>query len=325
MAELSEAGRDDEAAAEADRAFAEWEELQKLEAQKGIALLEAGLRADILRRDPVSAAKRIEQRVVIETKDPAALSDAVRREQRVWYERGRDRGLNFDLEVSIELARITLECARDGDQRGAALNDLGKALARLGRRESGTARLEEAVAAFRAALEERTRERVPLDWAMTQMNLGNALGRLGERESGTARLEEAVAAFRAALEEATRERVPLQWARTQTNLGNALGTLGERESGTARLEDAVAAHRAALEERTRERVPLDWATATGNHGLALLRLAERTSDSAMARRAVNQIAEAEAVLREGGHVAAAGFFVSELPAAEALVRRLAAH
>ena len=40
-----------------------------------------------------------------------------------------------------------------------------------------------------------TRERVPLDWAMTQMNLGNALRTLGERESGTARLEEAVAAI----------------------------------------------------------------------------------------------------------------------------------
>ena len=71
----------------------------------------------------------------------------------------------------------------------------------LGERESGTARLEEAVAAYRAALEERTRERVPLHWAMTQNNLGNALLTLGERESGTARLEEAVAAYRAALEE----------------------------------------------------------------------------------------------------------------------------
>jgi tetratricopeptide (TPR) repeat protein len=64
-----------------------------------------------------------------------------------------------------------------------------------GERESRTARLEQAVAAFRAALEERTRERVPLDWARTQNNLGTALARLGERESGTARLEEAVAAF----------------------------------------------------------------------------------------------------------------------------------
>ena len=78
------------------------------------------------------------------------------------------------------------------------------------------------MAAYRAALQERTRERVPLDWAMTQNNLGIALQRLGERESGTARLEEAVAAYRAALEEWTRERVPLEWATTQLDLGNAL-------------------------------------------------------------------------------------------------------
>jgi hypothetical protein len=80
-------------------------------------------------------------------------------------------------------------------------------------------RLEQAVAAYRAALEERTRDRVPLQWAGTQNNLGTALATLGERESGTARLEEAVAAYRAALEERTRDRVPLQWAGTQMNLG----------------------------------------------------------------------------------------------------------
>ena len=67
-------------------------------------------------------------------------------------------------------------------------NNLGNALRRLGERESGTARLEEAVAAYREALQEWTRERVPLDWATTQNNLGTALSTLGERESGTARL-----------------------------------------------------------------------------------------------------------------------------------------
>jgi hypothetical protein len=92
------------------------------------------------------------------------------------------------------------------------------------------------VAACRAALEERTRERVPLDWATTQNNLGLALWNLGQRESGAARLEEAVAVFRAALEERTRERVPLDWATTQNNLSLALWNLGQRESGTARLE-----------------------------------------------------------------------------------------
>jgi tetratricopeptide (TPR) repeat protein len=131
------------------------------------------------------------------------------------------------------------------------------------------------VAAYRAALEERKRERVPLDWAMTQLNLGNALNILGERENGTIRLEQACAAYRAALEEQTRERVPLRWAATQNNLGLALTRFGERESGTVRLEEAVTAYRAALEERTRERVPLDWAMTQVNLGNALNILGER--------------------------------------------------
>ena len=91
-------------------------------------------------------------------------------------------------------------------------------------------RLEEAVAAYRAALPEWTRDKVPLRWATTQNNLGTALLRLGERESGTAQLEEAVVAYSAALLEWTREQVPLQWATTQNNLGNALAMLGEREA-----------------------------------------------------------------------------------------------
>ena len=78
-------------------------------------------------------------------------------------------------------------------------NNLGEALRVLGERESGTTRLEEAIAACHAALKERTRKRVPLDWAETQNNLGNTLLRLGERESGSARLEEAAAAFDACL------------------------------------------------------------------------------------------------------------------------------
>jgi tetratricopeptide (TPR) repeat protein len=119
--------------------------------------------------------------------------------------------------------------------------NLGNALSTLGGRGTGTARLEEAVSAFRLALQELTRERVPLQWAEAQMNLGNALARLGEREATTARLEEAVSSFRLALLEWTRERVPLQWAQTQMSLGVALSVLGERETGTARLVEAVTA------------------------------------------------------------------------------------
>jgi len=82
----------------------------------------------------------------------------------------------------------------------ATEGNLGTVLTALGQRERETARLEEAVAAHRAALEERSHERVPLEWAATQGNLAAALRVLGEREGGTARLEEAVAAYRAALQ-----------------------------------------------------------------------------------------------------------------------------
>ena len=87
----------------------------------------------------------------------------------------------------------------------------------LGEQSGDSKRLEEAVAAFRAALEVYTRERVPLVWATAQNNLANALSTLGAREEGTARLEEAVTAYRAALEERSRERVPLDWATTRNN------------------------------------------------------------------------------------------------------------
>jgi hypothetical protein len=76
--------------------------------------------------------------------------------------------------------------------------NLALALSTLGERESGTSRLEEAVAAYRDALEEWTRERVPLQWAMTQNNLGLALTRLGERTHDRAKLEEARNAVNAA-------------------------------------------------------------------------------------------------------------------------------
>ena len=56
----------------------------------------------------------------------------------------------------------------------------------------------------------RARERVPLDWAMTQNNLANALATLGERESGAARLEEAIVAFDACLT-VTETAWPEEW------------------------------------------------------------------------------------------------------------------
>jgi len=51
-------------------------------------------------------------------------------------------------------------------------NNLGVALQLLGERGDNDA-VRRAIDAYEAALLERTRERVPLTWAMTQNNLGN--------------------------------------------------------------------------------------------------------------------------------------------------------
>jgi tetratricopeptide (TPR) repeat protein len=240
--------------------------------------------ADLRHRE---AARLIAERIDLSEEDPGKRLALLSSEFMDFYERGRDRGLNADLQAAIEIARLALPRARDSDERGSTQNNLGNALSTLGQREPGTERLLEAVEAYRNGLKEMTRERVPLDWAMTQNNLGDALTALGKRESGTARLEEAVDAFRAVLTERTRERVPLQWATTQTNLGNALTTLGERENGTARLEEGADAYRAALEEFTRERVPLDWATTQSNLGNALTTLGERENGTARLEEAVD--------------------------------------
>ena len=117
--------------------------------------------------------------------------------------------------------------------------NLGNAFVTLGQREAGTARFEDAVAAYRAALEEATRQRNPFLWAAIQNNLGNALAELGGREGGTARLEEAVAAYRAALEQRTRAQVPPDWAESFGNQGVAMMLTADRTNDSALAETAV--------------------------------------------------------------------------------------
>ena len=56
----------------------------------------------------------------------------------------------------IVLRRKLLDTASSDDERGIAHHGLGLALWRLGERERGTQRLDEAVAAFREALKEQT-------------------------------------------------------------------------------------------------------------------------------------------------------------------------
>ncbi|WP_299952006.1 tetratricopeptide repeat protein [uncultured Ruegeria sp.] len=281
---LNKKGKFDEGVVVADRAIAAAEASLKREQSVFAETLNIAIDQHLLAFDAEGAAAKIVCQVDLQTPDPAFRFDALVDTWTEWLERGVERGQNLDLRVAAALCKIAQNRADTPQQRGGAMMDLGIALFTLGERENGTDRLQEAVAAFSAALKEQTS--APILWALTQMNLGNALRVLGEREGDTGRLEEAVASYDLALKEITRERLPLKWAATQMNLGNALLALGQREGDTGRLEEAVRSYRLASEEVTRERAPFEWAKMQMNLGNALNALGQREGGTRKIKKAV---------------------------------------
>jgi tetratricopeptide (TPR) repeat protein len=165
-------------------------------------------------------------------------------------------------------------------------HSLGNILAIVGKRESGTAKLEDALSAYRASLTVLTQEAAPYTRASVQTQLGDTLTTLSEREGGRTHLVEAIAAYRAALEERVREQDQVGSASIQKALAGALERLGEMEGGTAHLEEAVAAYRIAVESSSRERAPLEWAHGLVDLGSSLTLLGERERGTTRLEEAV---------------------------------------
>ena len=114
----------------------------------------------------------------------AMVARALNSEAEMLFEYGGDRGSNIHLIALIAVRRKLLDAASSNGERAVANRNLGLALQRLGERESGTARLEEAVKAYQAALEEWRRDRVPLDWAMTRTTSASRCRGSGNERAG---------------------------------------------------------------------------------------------------------------------------------------------
>ena len=285
---LNESGELDAAAQIIDEELAAMAAEDEARAQKRLRLFEKGIAQATLNRDVEAAARNTLAKLDYEYASKTDETfNANRSIWQAWFKRGRDKGLNFDLAVSLALAEERVKRSAGPDQLGVSLDDLGQTLQTLGEREVEPSRLYQAVATFREALKLRTRDRVPLEWGQTQNNLGSALRSLGERESIASLLNEAVSAYRDALTELTRDRSPLLWAITQNNIGSALRVLGERESEESHLHEAVSAYRDALRELKRDLVPLHWAMTQNNLGSALGSLGERGSDTSYLQEAIS--------------------------------------
>jgi tetratricopeptide (TPR) repeat protein len=100
------------------------------------------------------------------------------------------------------------------------------------------ANLKRSIAAYEAALEYRTPQAAPLDYATTQNNLGTAYCNLSEIEDRAGHLRRAITAYEAALVYRTPQATPLAYARTQHNLGIALEDSGDLPAAVARWREA---------------------------------------------------------------------------------------
>ena len=129
--------------------------------------------------------------------------------------------------------------------------------------------IENAIAAFKAALTVYTPTKMAENWASTQNNLGLAYWYriIGDRAEN---IEKAIVAFEAALTVCTPTKMAENWASTQNNLGLAYidRIRGEKAEN---IEKAIVAFEAALTVVTSEAHPQTWAQFKHNLGFAYAR------------------------------------------------------
>ncbi|MBE9137620.1 tetratricopeptide repeat protein [Nodosilinea sp. LEGE 07088] len=111
--------------------------------------------------------------------------------------------------------------------------------------------LTQAVTAYDAALQHRTAEAAPLEYAMVQNNLGIAYWSLAQHQQPVVLLERAIAAYRSALTYRTLDVAPAGCAATANNLGTAYWDLAQQVALTSEhridaLQQAIEAYEAAL-------------------------------------------------------------------------------
>ena len=220
-----------------------------------------------------------------------------------------------DVEAAVPLMRQTLERAAAAEMWSAwasTQNNLGNAL--LDRTEGDRdENVDQAIAAFDAARGVWTREKFPIEWALTTARMARAYeatadgraragellreavdlvpraqrpvewARIANRLAGFEPPEEAIARHEAAAEVLSEAAFPHEWASIQHNLGNRYWdmALSARSEAAAvnHLTMAVSRMRQALAVRSESEAPLQWAETAMVLASVLRELARRHGTS----------------------------------------------
>lgn len=216
----------------------------------------------------------------IEQPERPVMSEEYRARFEHYFHEGETRGVNFLLDVAVELARKRLKYAVSSYERNEALGWLGKSLARLGERSPSPKLLQQAEQVFREAAEFNFQNSMPTEREIAKSNLANVLQSLGRRERNSDKLHEAVKTYESVLLFA-KENPLFEASEIYGNLGAVLIGLGEREGKPEFLSKAVHYLEAALNDVEFENSPAAWATAQNNLGNALRIIGEREGDNGL--------------------------------------------
>lgn len=261
------------------------------------ALLEAGVQADLERRDVAAAARRITALATLDRPEAPTDAPSFREREAALLAAGLQQRDPVSLAVAAQLLRQRLQAAQataaapgaggDGsDELRQARFSLAQALNRLGAADPRQADHEAVLRLCRDALATTSRAAHPLDWAALQHELAFAQARLGERGGDPALLAEAAAACRLAMQELTKERSPQAWIDSTMLLAQVERRAGTIAGDPVRLEAAVQVARAGLRVLSRAEDGAKWASLQGIAAGALGELARHEGSIARRHEAV---------------------------------------
>ncbi|MBE1236421.1 cyclic nucleotide-binding domain-containing protein [Phaeovibrio sulfidiphilus] len=144
-----------------------------------------------------------------------------------------------------------------GAEKAAILESFGNAAATAGHMTDGAEWFDQALEAYRTALETLPRD-ADLEWALLNRSIGVVLQSVGERTGDPAPLTEAAEAYRTALEGIIRRDTPRDWAKLHYRLGEVLYRRALLD-GSDLFKECVDSLQNALQVYSRKEFPAKWA------------------------------------------------------------------
>ncbi|WP_183131822.1 tetratricopeptide repeat protein [Pseudomonas syringae] len=247
-------------------------------------LLEASITQYTLLQNPRRVADEVLKLISLDHPEAPFLSLAFMNRLEDYFRKGEMLGLNFPLEVAVELSCIWADQAVDSQNGSGVLLWLGKSLVVLGERVPHDELLRQAEVVYQNAL--ASSDSISATYAHALIGLGGVRLALGIRDSRQDLLLQAVDCFTLPLQFFSDAGDVVTVAIVKSNLGAALRLAGERESGVTRLHEAVDCLQEAVFEPAFTRMKHEWARAQNNLGNALRVLGEREHNLSLLQQSV---------------------------------------